>query len=178
MKLEVGGGERPRKKGWKQCDIRNFPHIDFCCNAMSIKEYVQNNTVTHIYTRHFLEHMTFDEGENLLKIWYDILKPGGKVELSVPNIMFHIDQWLNRRNKICPVSGVKKEFRHAKAGFWGWQGYDKQGRSNKRVVEFDIHKSGYDEQSMKELVESIGYVNYQSLMPVTDQNLHVIFYKE
>ncbi len=165
MKLEVGGGEKPIRPHWKQCDIRNLPTVDFCCNALDIKKQIPNNTVEIIYSRHFLEHMTFIEGEKLLTDWYDILKPTGCVELEVPNITFHINQWINNRND-------PKQIKHAKAGFWGWQ-----GKNPKRQVEFDLHKAGYDKQEIRELITRIGFINFKSLNPETSPHLHILCYK-
>lgn len=165
MKLEIGGGLKPNKKDYKQCDIRCLQHIDFCCSALDIQKYIDNNTVTHIYARHFLEHLTFDEGERLLNIFYDILVVGGEVNIIVPNIMFHINQWINYRHN-------KNHFNHAKAGFWGWQ----QGGHLKQI-EYDIHKSGYDGDSIIELVKSIGYRDYRLWNKSTDRDLNITFNK-
>lgn len=165
MKLEIGGGLKPKKPTYKQCDIRCLKNIDFCCNALDLKKHIEDNTVTHIYARHFFEHLTFDEGYQLLKIFYDILVIGGEVNLILPNITFHINQWINHRND-------PTEFIHAKAGFWGWQigGHTRQ-------IEYDIHKSGYDDKSIIDLVQSIGYINCQVWNKTLDRDLDITFNK-
>jgi len=163
MKIEFGCGETPTKKGFKTCDIRNVPGVDFVCTAWDIDKHVQENTVDEIFSRHFFEHLTFKQGATVLKKWHKILKPGGKCEMMLPNMTFHIDQWVNKRYE-------GKNLRHAKAGFWGWQ----RGELDDT---WDIHKSGYDRELLTLAVEQKGFVRIKSLMPDDNKHLHLEFYK-
>jgi predicted SAM-dependent methyltransferase len=158
MNIEFGSGGKPTHKDYKQCDIRCLPNVDFCCHALDIKNFVNDNTVKKIFSRHFFEHMTFKDGRDLLIIWYEILKPGGSVRMILPNMSFHINQWLSRSDS--------KEFNWAKAGFWGWQRHPD-----------DIHKSGYDVDSLKVLIESIGFKNFISLKDISDKDIDIVFDK-
>ncbi len=54
MKIEFGAGESPEYPKYKKCDIRDLDGIDFVCNAWEIDSHVEENTVDHIYSRHFL----------------------------------------------------------------------------------------------------------------------------
>ena len=45
--------------GFKTCDIRNVPGVDFVCPAWEIERHVELNTVDEIFSRHFFEHPTF-----------------------------------------------------------------------------------------------------------------------
>lgn len=164
-KIEIGAGETPRKNGYKICDIRNLPNVDFCCNAIDLDQYVESNSVTDIYARHFIEHLTFDETNKLMNVFNKILISGGRVEIIVPNIVFHINQWINSRHN-------KQSFRHAKAGFWGWQ------RIHNDKSYWDVHKSGYDKESIKEIITQKGFVEFFSHKPETDPHLHVTFKKK
>ena len=163
MKIEFGCGETPTKKGFKTCDIRNVPGVDFVCTAWDIDKHVQENSVDEIFSRHFFEHLTFKQGATVLKKWHKILKPGGKCEMMLPNMTFHIDQWVNKRYE-------GKNLRHAKAGFWGWQ----RGELDDT---WDIHKSGYDRELLTIAVEQKGFVRIKSLMPDDNKHLHLEFYK-
>ena len=44
MNLEFGCGENPTKEGFKTCDIRNLPGVDYACPAWKITEHVEPNT--------------------------------------------------------------------------------------------------------------------------------------
>lgn len=157
MNIEFGGGSRPVKKNYKQCDIRELPKIDFCCNATEIHNLIESNSVDNIFSRHFFEHLSFAEGKKFLSVSFIILKPGGVVHLILPNMSFHIDQWISRRDT--------KEFNWSKAGFWGWQ----------RHAE-DFHKSGYDKNSLEQLAYYCGYNDFEVLCD-TGPHLNVRFKK-
>ena len=163
MQIEFGCGETPTKPGFKTCDVRNLPNVDFVCEAWNIDQYVDNNSVDEIFSRHFFEHLTFNQGEIVLDKWIKILKPGGICEMMLPNMTYHIDQWVNRRYE-------HKQLRHAKAGFWGWQ------RGEFDDV-WDIHKSGYDREMLTELLKEKKFVNIQSLTNDSNKHLHLRFNK-
>lgn len=164
MKLEIGCGEKQRKYGYKTCDIRCLPNVDFCCNAIDLDKHIKENTVTHIYARHFMEHLTFFETDIFLKVLRKILKPTGEVEIIVPNMAYHINQWINRKND-------RKQFTHAKAGFWGWQ----RGKNDNY---WDVHKSGHDKDTIKELIHKHKFINFRSKNDENNPHLHVFFYKD
>ena len=163
MKIEFGCGENSTKEGFKTCDIRNLPGIDFVCPSWEIDNHVKENSVDEIFSRHFFEHLTFAQGEKQLEVWYNILKPGGACEMMLPNMTYHIQQWINR--------STEREIKHAAAGFWGWQ------RGTFDDV-WDVHKSGYDEVLLTELVKKHGFVSIQSLAKPKSKHLHLRFYKK
>ena len=69
MKIEFGGGKSPKKIDWIQCDIQDLPNIDIVCDAWKITDHVEKNSVEEIYSRHFLEHLTFAQAEACIKSW-------------------------------------------------------------------------------------------------------------
>jgi predicted SAM-dependent methyltransferase len=159
MKLEFGCGEKPTKQGFKTCDVRDLPGIDFVCQAWDIDKHVAENSVDEIFSRHFFEHLTFNQGEVMLDKWKKILKSNGKCEMMLPNLMYHIRQWMSKTN-----------LDHAKAGLWGWQ------RGEFDDV-WDIHKSGYDRELLTNLLLEKGFVNIKSLASDSSKHLHLEFYK-
>jgi predicted SAM-dependent methyltransferase len=158
MKIEFGCGETPTKPGYLTCDIRDLPGIDFVCVAWEIDQHVQPGTVAEIFSRHFFEHLTFQQGERLMSVWYDILQPDGICEIMVPNMDYHIQQWLHPKNA--------KDFNHACAGFWGWQ----RGTFDDT---WDIHKSGYNHQSLSKVMMMAGFRNIQRLDDGRGIHLHL-----
>ena len=80
------------------------------CPAYEIDRHCEHNTVTHITSRHMFEHLTFYDGERYLEACMKILTPGGELHMSLPNMDFHVYQWVNN---------ISME--HAKAGFFGWK---------------------------------------------------------
>ena len=159
MNIEFGCGNSPTFPDYKTCDVRDLPGVDFVCPATEIGSEVEKESVDKIFSRHFFEHLTFAEGEFLLDIWKNILKPGGTVEMILPNMALHVYQWI-----------TKSDMRHAKGGFWGWQ------RDGLTEV-WDVHKSGYDKDTLKVLILDKGYIDYISHAPELDRHLHVTFRK-
>ncbi|HHT49394.1 MAG TPA: methyltransferase domain-containing protein [Firmicutes bacterium] len=92
-KLEFGCGEKLRE-GYIGVDIRPLPNVKYVCNAWEIVDYVQPESVDAIYSRHFLEHLTYAQLEMTLYSWRRILKPNGTLHIIVPDINYHMRQIL------------------------------------------------------------------------------------
>ena len=45
MNIEFGGGENPRKKDYRQVDVRKIREDDIVCNAWEVEKHIQPNTV-------------------------------------------------------------------------------------------------------------------------------------
>lgn len=56
-----------------KCDVKKLPYDD--------------NTIDEIKAFHIIEHFDFFEGQEALKEWYRVLKPGGKLYLETPNFL-------------------------------------------------------------------------------------------
>lgn len=171
MKLEFGCGESQPKPGFVGVDIRPAPHVNFVCNAWEISDKVSPGSVSEIFSRHFFEHLTFLQAAKTLDVWLEVLAPGGSMQMIVPNMTYHISQWMDpmRAEKLVPgKSGLTLE-QHAVRGFWGHQreGFEKV---------WDIHKSGYDWPLLKCALAEHGFVNVRQLddMP---KNLNVVAQK-
>jgi predicted SAM-dependent methyltransferase len=157
MNIEFGCGETPTKEGFKTCDIRDLPGIDFVCSAWDIDKLVEENSVNEIFSRHFFEHLTFKQGEYLLTVWHKILKPGGRIEMMIPNMRAHVQQWIDGDSR-----AARNIYGHQRGEFddlW------------------DVHKSGYDIDSLHALVKKYNFVNYNSLGKEKSKHIHVEFFK-
>jgi len=165
MKLEFGSGETPTKEGFLTVDVRDLPGVDYVCNAWEIDKHVSENSVDEIFSRHFFEHLTFEQGERQLQVWHKILKPGGRCEMMLPNMVHHVHQWIHLRND-------PHALKRAQEGFWG--------RQRESLTEtWDIHKSGYDEETLTALVKRFYYIDIKPLSKHTikHKHLHLEFYK-
>lgn len=173
MNIEFGCGQFPMNEDFLTSDCRDLPGIDFVCNVWDIEKHVEPNTVDHVYSRHMFEHLTFAQGSRTLDAWNSILKKDGICEIIVPNMTFHIKQWLYQRDD-------PEEFQHALGGLWGWQ-MDAplwEGKCDVTSDEelekiWDVHKSGYDLKLLRELLTNKGFKDIISLEPVTSWHLHV-----
>lgn len=159
MNLEFGGGERG-KLNFIQVDIRKIDDDTIVCNAWEIQKYIKNNSVDNIYSRHFIEHLTTSQMQKTLNAWYEICKKGATITITCPNMNAHIAQWLNWEK----LSEGQK--RHCRAGFWGWQREADESS-------WDLHKSGYDYNKLKELLQKHKFINIKQHSGFDDQQFHL-----
>jgi predicted SAM-dependent methyltransferase len=82
-KLHLGCGSK-HIKNYINIDIRYLPGVDEVDNVRFLRKY-KNDSVDEIYASHVLEHFSRWEYKNVLKRWFDILKPGGTLRLAVPD---------------------------------------------------------------------------------------------
>lgn len=66
-------------------DIKDDIGADLVCNTLDLKKHFQDNSVSLILASQVFEHLNYEDGKKTLKIWYDILKPGGILIVEVPN---------------------------------------------------------------------------------------------
>lgn len=87
-KLQIGA-QCNSINGWLNVDIlpkdRQTAYMD------ATKPFPFNtNSFDFIFSEHMIEHISFKEGEFMLKECYRVLKPGGKIRISTPNLAFLI----------------------------------------------------------------------------------------
>jgi predicted SAM-dependent methyltransferase len=83
MKLHLGCGDK-HIENYINIDIRYLPGVDEVNNVRFLRKY-KDNTIDEIYASHVLEHFSRWEYKNVLKRWFEILKPGGVLRLAVPD---------------------------------------------------------------------------------------------
>ena len=165
--LEFGGGETPSFPKYKQVDIRDLPKVDIVCKAWKIAEHVSANSVEHIFSRHFFEHLTFRQCELFVAASGKILKPKGRFEAILPNMEWHVRQWLTEENIGNFV--VDQPFERAMEGLWGKQ----RGTIDDT---WDLHKSGYKKWQIERLFEVRGFSKVEWQKP-SWKNMHFIAIK-
>ena len=83
VKLHLGCGKR-YLPGYIHIDIDEGEHIDYCFDIKSLKMF-ENNSVDIIYSCGAIVYFDRQELKEVLLDWYRILKPGGKLRISVPD---------------------------------------------------------------------------------------------
>ena len=155
MRIEFGGGESPSRPDFYQCDCRVLPGIDYVCPAWDID--LASEEVDEIYSRHFFEHLTFAQGMATLLAWFYILKPGGTVEMILPDVAAHMRLFLG--------SSPQKQ-KQAALSIWGHQRHDLD-------VDWDVHKSGYDLYTLADTLAAAGFVGITEQGAASATDLHV-----
>ena len=70
--------------GYVHIDIDDGEHIDYCHNIKSLPMF-ENNSVDIIYSCGSIIYFDRQEINEVLSEWHRILKPGGKLRVSIPN---------------------------------------------------------------------------------------------
>jgi len=90
------GGETP-KPGWTIVNIQPGAHVDVVGNCIDLSCF-GNSSVDAIYASHVLEHLGYlDELPQALKEFRRVLKPGGRLMLSVPDLAVLCRLFLDER---------------------------------------------------------------------------------
>ncbi len=84
FRLHIGGLEA--KPGWKILNIQPGPHVDYLGDCRDLSQF-SSESVDEVYASHVLEHL--DYNRELIAVLSEIrriLKPGGSVYISVPDL--------------------------------------------------------------------------------------------
>jgi predicted SAM-dependent methyltransferase len=142
IKLHIGGKE-PHPE-WKILDVEPRPEVDYVGNASNLSQF-EDNSIAAIYASHVLEHFHYaidNELINTLKEWYRVLKPGGQLLISVPDLrklcwMYLHPEFtvIDRMNLMGIIFGGQKNI-------------------------YDVHKVGFDLEILVFCLEEVGFTEY------------------
>lgn len=172
-RLHIGGTKQ--KQGWEIFNIVSGRHVDHTGNALRMDRF-QDNTFEKIYASHILEHLSYYQELPLALLeWKRILKPGGSIFLSVPDMdiicKFISDESLKIKDIIYAMrmlfGGQTNTHDYHKVGFnfriLHW--YLEQAGFEQiiRVERFDI----FQDSSMKKFKESFISLNVVAKKNIT-----------
>jgi predicted SAM-dependent methyltransferase len=90
--LEVGAGDKKGNNGWVTIDMtRN------CDIFWDLRRGIPfpNGSISKIYSSHFLEHLSYEEGQKLLDECLRVLIQDGIFSICVPNARIYVEAYLN-----------------------------------------------------------------------------------
>lgn len=148
IKLHIGCASI-RLDEYINIDCRKTEATDIVAPAWDITE-ISEESVESIYSRHMLEHLDPDDARKALKHWINLLKPGGMLNIIVPDIEFHARQLLGLES-----SSFLDQTQHAFAAFWGWRD---EARGGSRE---DSHRWGYIQSTLTAELEAAGFTAIQ-----------------
>jgi len=146
LRLHIGGKEP--HPDWKIVDVEPRPEVDFVCNAANLEQFA-DDSVEAIYASHVLEHFYYNidnELLNTLKEWQRVLKPGGQLLISVPDLRTLCWLYLN------PSATLMDRLKIMRMMFGG------------QVNEYDVHKVGLDFDTLGMYVEAAGFQDYEQVL--------------
>jgi predicted SAM-dependent methyltransferase len=145
IKLHIGGTEP--HPDWKILDVEARPEVDYVGNAADLSQF-EDNSIAAIYASHVLEHFYHaidNELINTLTEWYRVLKPGGKLLISVPDLRTLC--WLYLHPDFSVIDRM-----HIMRIIFG-------GQTNI----YDVHKVGFDFEILAVCLEQVGFSEYEQV---------------
>jgi predicted SAM-dependent methyltransferase len=92
LRVELGAGSR-KLQGWISLD--KDPGADLCHDLANPLPF-EDNTVDELYASHVLEHFSYPHPMcGLLAECRRVLKPGGRLRVSVPNARIYLEAYFN-----------------------------------------------------------------------------------
>jgi predicted SAM-dependent methyltransferase len=127
-------------KNWCNVDILATGATDLICDIRSL-DGIPAASVGRIYTCHVLEHFSTAEIAPILRKWFDALRPGGEIRISVPD--------LDAITKI-----YQDNIDHFQVpGHQPWIALIYGGQKD----EYDFHKTGFNFCWLKYVLDGIGF---------------------
>jgi predicted SAM-dependent methyltransferase len=105
MKLHVGCG-RKILPGYVHVDTQPYNHVDHVCDMMKLDDIIKKDSVDEIYVCHALEHVPRGKAQEVLKTFYDILKEGGHLRVSVPDFDAVVKRYNENENNVEELQGL------------------------------------------------------------------------
>jgi len=135
VKLHLGCFQK-KIHGYVNVDIREDVDPDVVDDITTLGKF-KNNSADVIYACHVLEHTTRDDSKKVMKRWFEVLKPGGLLRVSVPDMEAVFEYYM-----------VHKDLDLMGAFLYGSQRH-----------EFDFHYMGWDEATLTRDLKKIGFKN-------------------
>lgn len=142
IKLHLGCGKRDFGKKWIHVDGAKFPHVVF--SDITKLDHFKTDFVHLIYASHVLEYFDREEVIPVLEEWVRVLKPGGILRLAVPDFRAMAALY------IVGARGKRYELDSLLGPIFG-----KMDMDDEKI----FHKTVYDFESLKTVLESVGLTN-------------------
>ena len=144
-KLNLGCGPKIMP-GWVNIDMQGAPPV--VIHDLTKPLPVASETVEYIYNEHFIEHITRDQGRFLLSECRRVLKPGGVIRVSTPDLRVLVEQYLS--------SDLQASLQAAYNNGWYPQSAAQLMNGGMRLWG---HQFVYDEVDFLALFKESGFVN-------------------
>ena len=153
-KLHLGCGSN-LLPGWINTDYP--PKSDSVIELDATKRFpFDDNTFDYVFSEHMIEHISFNDGLLMLGECFRVLKPGGKIRCSTPDLRFLIDLHQN------PSKDINKRYiSWAVDKFWNNEIYLPGMVFNNFVRNWD-HTFIYDTETLTHSLIASGFSNIES----------------
>src|ERR1700733_1553570 len=137
IKLHIGGWEQ--REGWKILDAIPGPIVDYVGNCTDLT-FLNDESCGEVYASHVFEHLGYNgELQGALQGIYRVLKPGGRLRASVPDLETLCKIYVH------PNITPQGRFHIMRMMFGG------------RTTPYDIHYTGLDMTMLGTLLHDAGF---------------------
>jgi len=158
-KLQVGSGQNILP-GWFNTDY--FPREEVFFLDVTKTFPIASNAFDYIFTEHHIEHISYKEAVFMLKECARILKPGGVIRITTPDLKSTLANYLDDRTINDDVlEGTKSYIRsgfHNAVNYIPVDDYMKAHLVNDTFMNYE-HRFIYDFESMKRVLQRAGFTN-------------------
>lgn len=148
LQLDFGCGEHPRK-GFVGIDIRPCEGVEYIIPSWEADRHFRAESVDEIYSRYMLQHLTFTQAFQTLKVWFALLKPSAVCEVVVPDFNYYCQSYMNLAQDSLREQD-SDTLEKCLIGIWGQQ-------KNSFHNSIDVHKSGYDFKLLCSMLLKAGF---------------------
>lgn len=127
-------------------DALPLPHVHYVGSITRLPMF-RDATVDLLYASHCLEHIGYGQTREVLVEWYRVLKPGGVVRISVPDIDRLIEIYMACGRDIGPVIGL----------FYGGHNHA-----------YNIHRTIFNRASLENQLKDVGFRQCRVWTPNSD----------
>ena len=119
--IEIGGGENPLYPKYTQVDIRKLPKIKYNNDARALP--FPSNSISTIVSSYMLPCLNKNEAEQALREWFRVLKPGGKLEIHVPDLEQVMRRFISTKEEevLEEIYGSQEEVLNSFSYGWNFQ---------------------------------------------------------
>lgn len=145
-KLHLGCGDQ-YLNDFVNCDLfAPGADVKLDCSNMRLHSYpFSDNSFEEIMAYHLIEHFDFMQGQDVLREWYRVLKPGGRLHVETPDL-------LNTCREFVQADEARRVQLYGH--FWAWPWLPGQ-----------CHKFLYTETQLFWLLGQLGFKNIKRLTP-------------
>ena len=167
IKLHLGCG-RNLLGGWINTDFNTakFQGSDFL--DVTEKFPYDDNSVDYIFFEHMIEHINYQDGKFMIEEFFRVLKSGGKIRISTPDLKFLINLYTEDK------TDLQKKYIDYSVNH---KSYNVSIGTDTFIINNFVRDWGhtfiYDEKTLKSLLESIGFSDVKSYLisESEDENL-------
>lgn len=138
LRLNIGCGTE-KLEGYQSVDL--YVPADYRDDITTMTNFA-DNSVDEVRSYHILEHLKTDDVPRAMAQMFRILKPGGKWQLEVPDLIWLCQDFLDT----------------PEPQRWGWKLQTIFGMQNH---DGEIHRTGFSDEHLAKLLMAAGFVRLE-----------------